>query len=131
MNVVPRAASGPKPSSRSGPPQVNADTGRGATTVRRFHFRGERSLVRDRSAKAALQVLRFALIGVPDDQRGETVKLFVVLKPEYQGKVSESELIDWAREHMEAYKYPRQVAFIDTLPATPAGKVLRRLLKDD
>ena len=62
---------------------------------------------------------------------GETVKLFVVLKPEYQGKVSESELIDWAREHMAAYKYPRQIAFIDALPATPAGKVLRRLLKDD
>ncbi|MCC4308959.1 AMP-binding protein [Alcanivorax marinus] len=72
-----------------------------------------------------------AAIGIPDDQRGETVKLFVVLKPEYQGKVSESELIDWAREHMAAYKYPRQIAFIDALPATPAGKVLRRLLKDD
>ena len=72
-----------------------------------------------------------AAIGIPDDQRGETVKLFVVLKPEYQGKVSESELIDWAKEHMAAYKYPRQIAFIDKLPATPAGKVLRRLLKDD
>ena len=36
----------------------------------------------------------------------------------------------WSREHMAAYKVPRQVAFRDSLPATGAGKVLRRLLKD-
>lgn len=76
-------------------------------------------------------IAQSAAIGIPDDQRGETVKLFVVLKPDYHGKVSEQELIDWAKEHMAAYKYPRQVAFIDSLPATGAGKVLRRLLKDD
>ncbi|MES1940000.1 AMP-dependent synthetase and ligase [Salinisphaera sp. T5B8] len=76
-------------------------------------------------------IAQSAAIGIPDDQRGETVKLFVVLKPEYQGKVSERELIDWAKAHMAAYKYPRQIALIDKLPATPAGKVLRRLLKDD
>lgn len=75
-------------------------------------------------------IAQSAAIGVPDDQRGETVKLFVVLKPDHQGKVTEQELIDWAKEHMAAYKYPRQVAFIDSLPATGAGKVLRRLLKD-
>lgn len=75
-------------------------------------------------------VAQSAAIGIPDDKRGETVKLFVVLKPEHKGKVSEQDLIDWAREHMAAYKYPRHIAFIDSLPATPAGKVLRRLLKD-
>jgi long-chain acyl-CoA synthetase len=71
-----------------------------------------------------------AAVGIPDEKRGESVKLFVVLKPEYEGKVAEQELIDWAREHMAAYKYPCQVAFIDALPATGAGKVLRRLLKE-
>jgi len=76
-------------------------------------------------------ILQCAAIGVPDPKRGESVKLFVVLRPEYKGKVSEQEIIDWARDNMAAYKYPRYVAFRDSLPATPAGKVLRRLLKDD
>jgi long-chain acyl-CoA synthetase len=76
-------------------------------------------------------VLQSAAIGVPDDKRGESVKLFVVLRPDYRGKISEQELIDWARENMAAYKYPRAIEFRDALPATGAGKVLRRLLKDE
>jgi len=76
-------------------------------------------------------IMQCAAIGVPDDKRGESVKLFAVLRPEYKGKVTEQEIIDWARENMAAYKYPRYVAFRDALPATSAGKVLRRLLKDD
>ncbi|MCC5812075.1 MAG: AMP-binding protein [Ectothiorhodospiraceae bacterium] len=75
-------------------------------------------------------VQQSAAIGVPDEKRGETVKLFVVLKPEYRGKVTEQEIIDWARDHMAAYKYPRLVEFRTELPATGAGKMLRRLLKD-
>lgn len=74
-------------------------------------------------------IAQSAAIGIADEKRGESVKLFVVLKPEYLGKVSEQELIDWAKEHMAAYKYPRQLEFIDSLPATGAGKVLRRMLK--
>lgn len=75
-------------------------------------------------------IAQSAAIGIPDEKRGETVKLFVVLKPDYRGKVSEQELIDWARDNMAAYKYPRQIEFRTELPATGAGKVLRRLLKD-
>lgn len=75
-------------------------------------------------------IAQSAAVGIPDDKRGETVKLFVVLKPGYAGKVTEQDMIDWAREHMAAYKYPRYVEFRDELPATGAGKVLRRLLKD-
>jgi long-chain acyl-CoA synthetase len=76
-------------------------------------------------------VAQSAAIGIPDNRRGESVRLFVVLKPEYQNQISEQALIGWARDHMAAYKYPREIRFIDCLPATPAGKVLRRLLKDE
>lgn len=75
-------------------------------------------------------VAQSAAVGVPDENRGESVKLFVVLKPDYEGRVSEQEIIDWAKENMAAYKYPRHVEFRDSLPATGAGKVLRRLLKE-
>lgn len=75
-------------------------------------------------------IAQCAAIGVPDEKRGETVKLFVVLHPAYKGKVTGKELIEWARENMAAYKYPRLIEFRDSLPATGAGKVLRRLLKD-
>lgn len=71
-----------------------------------------------------------AAIGVPDEKRGETVKLVVVTHPDFRDLVAEQELIDWARENMAAYKYPRTIEFRDALPATGAGKVLRRLLKD-
>ncbi|WP_040209106.1 AMP-binding protein [Neobacillus jeddahensis] len=75
-------------------------------------------------------ILQSAVIGVPDPIRGECVKAFIVLKPAFKGKISESEMILWAKEKMAAYKYPRFVEFLDALPATSSGKVLRRLLKE-
>lgn len=75
-------------------------------------------------------VLQSVVIGVPDEYRGENVKAFIVLKPDYIGKITESDLIDWAKENMAAYKYPREIEFISQLPTTSAGKVLRRLLKE-
>ncbi|XKG66725.1 AMP-binding protein [Mesobacillus maritimus] len=75
-------------------------------------------------------ILQSAAIGVPDPVRGESVKAFVVLKPDQKGKVTEAEIIEWAKEKMAAYKYPRVIEFIDQLPATSSGKVLRRLLKE-
>ncbi|WP_174727059.1 AMP-binding protein [Mesobacillus harenae] len=71
-----------------------------------------------------------AAIGVPDQIRGESVKAFIVLKPDYAGRISEEEVIEWAKEKMAAYKYPRYVEFLEQLPATSSGKVLRRLLKE-
>jgi len=75
-------------------------------------------------------VAQAAVIGIPDPARGESIKAFIVLKPEYKGKVTEDEIIAWSKEKMAAYKYPRAVEFRDSLPATGTGKVLRRLLKD-
>jgi long-chain acyl-CoA synthetase len=71
-----------------------------------------------------------AVIGVPDPIRGESVKAFIVLKPDYAGKITEEEMILWSKEKMAAYKYPRDVEFLEQLPATSSGKVLRRLLKE-
>jgi long-chain acyl-CoA synthetase len=69
-----------------------------------------------------------AVIGVPDAYRGETVKAFVSLRP---GECADAdELIAFCRERMAAYKYPRLVEFVDELPKTASGKVLRRVLRD-
>lgn len=76
-------------------------------------------------------VSQVAVIGIPDPVRGESIKAFVVPKPEYKNRITEEEIISWAREKMAAYKYPRVVEFRDSLPSTGAGKVLRRLLKKE
>ncbi|HKE79396.1 MAG TPA: AMP-binding protein [Solirubrobacteraceae bacterium] len=69
-----------------------------------------------------------AVVGVPDAYRGETVKAFVSLRP---GTTADAdELVAFCRERMAAYKYPRQVEFVDELPKTASGKILRRELRD-
>ncbi|MDG6925262.1 MAG: long-chain fatty acid--CoA ligase [Nitrososphaerota archaeon] len=71
-----------------------------------------------------------AVVGVQDDYRGESVKAFVILKPEARGRVTEQELVDFCRAHIAKYKAPRSVVFVDELPKTLVGKVLRRKLRD-
>jgi long-chain acyl-CoA synthetase len=70
-----------------------------------------------------------AVVGVPDEYRGESVKAFVSLRPGVS--VTEQELIDYCKATMAAYKYPRTVEFIDELPKTTTGKILRRELRDN
>ncbi len=72
-------------------------------------------------------VREVAVVGVPDEYRGETVKAFVALEP--GAEVTEQELVDWARQQMAAYKYPRSVEFVEELPKTTTGKILRRELR--
>ena len=68
-----------------------------------------------------------AVVGVPDENRGETVKAFVSLKP--GASVTPEELIAHCKERMAAYKYPRSVELLDELPKTVTGKILRRELR--
>ncbi|MBU8917295.1 AMP-binding protein [Bacillus sp. FJAT-29953] len=72
-----------------------------------------------------------AVIGVPDPVKGEVVKAFVVLQDSNKEGLTPDAIISWAKENMAAYKYPRYVEFIDQLPATSSGKVLRKLLKEE
>ena len=76
-------------------------------------------------------IVEAAVIGVPDEYRGETVKAFVVLKDEYKGKISEEDIINYCRQKLAAYKIPRIVEFRDELPKSAVGKVLRRVLKEE
>lgn len=69
-----------------------------------------------------------AVIGAPDEYRGETVKAFVSLKPGMSA--TPDEIIAFCRERMAAYKYPRKVEILTELPKTTTGKILRRTLKD-
>jgi len=54
----------------------------------------------------------------------------IVLKADRRGKLSPEEVIDWCRDHMAAYKIPRLVEFVDSLPKSATGKVQWRLLQE-
>lgn len=72
-------------------------------------------------------VMEVAIIGVPDDTWGESVKAVVSLKP--GTAVSEEALIAYAREHLAHYKCPKSVDFLELLPRNPTGKILKRDLR--
>jgi long-chain acyl-CoA synthetase len=69
-----------------------------------------------------------AVVGVPDEYRGETVKAFVSLKPGTEA--TPEELIAFCKERMAAYKYPRSIELVGELPKTVTGKILRRELRE-
>ena len=73
-----------------------------------------------------------AVVGIPDDYRGESVAAFVTLQPGPEADtVSEDEIVAFCREKLASYKAPRQVTIIDELPKTSSGKVLRRTIRAD
>jgi acyl-CoA synthetase (AMP-forming)/AMP-acid ligase II len=72
--------------------------------------------------------IREAAAGNPDSLWGESVKAFVVLKA---GMImSEEEVIEYCKAHLASYKKPKVVAFVDSLPRNPSGKVLKNLLRE-
>jgi long-chain acyl-CoA synthetase len=73
-------------------------------------------------------ILEVAVIGIADAQSGEIPVACVVRK---DPSLEDSDVIAYARENLAAYKVPRRVVFIDELPKTPVGKVLRRQLRDE
>ncbi|MBA7619616.1 Long-chain-fatty-acid--CoA ligase [subsurface metagenome] len=73
-------------------------------------------------------IAEVSVIGIPDPYRGEAPKAFIVLRPEYKGKIREEEIVEWAKDNMATYKRPRMVEFRDELPKSAAGKILRRIL---
>jgi len=75
-------------------------------------------------------VAECAVIGVPDDQRGQIIKAFVVLKPGLFGTPQMTlELQDFVKQKIAPYKYPRAIDYLDTLPRTETGKLQRFRLK--
>ena len=72
-----------------------------------------------------------AVVGVPDPLRTEAVKAWLVLKPGYTpSEELVREIQDFVRTHLAAHEYPRHVAFIDALPMTTTGKIMRRALRE-
>jgi len=67
-----------------------------------------------------------AVVGVPHESHGEEVKAFVILNP--GATTTTDELLAWGKEQMANYKYPRIVTFVDSLPMTATGKILKREL---
>jgi len=74
------------------------------------------------------KILEACTIGIPHEYRGETVKAFIVPK---QGQtLSEEDVIAFCKKNLAAYKVPKIIEFIDELPKSAVGKILRRKLKD-
>ena len=74
-------------------------------------------------------VQEVCVISVPDERRGETVKAVVVLAAGQENTHAEA-ILDWCQANMSAYKCPKLVEFVDSLPKSPAGKIMWRALQE-
>lgn len=74
------------------------------------------------------KILEACAVGVPDPYRGETVKAFVVVKP--GESLTEGEVIAFCRENLAAFKVPKAIEFVEELPKSTVGKILRRELRE-
>ena len=76
------------------------------------------------------EVVEAGVIGKPDELRGEIIKAFVVLKAGVEATEELKEkLKDYVKKHLAGHAYPREIEFIDKLPKTRSGKIMRRVLK--
>jgi len=72
-----------------------------------------------------------AAVGKPDSVRTEIVKAYVVLSPAYAPSAElATEISDWVKMRLSMHEYPREVEFVDALPLTTTGKVIRRTLRE-
>ncbi len=72
-----------------------------------------------------------AAVGKPDPLRTEIVKAYIVLKPDHRASHAlAGEIQDWVKVRLSAHEYPREVEFVDAMPLTTTGKVIRRVLRD-
>ncbi len=72
-----------------------------------------------------------AAVGKPDSLRTEIVKAYLVVKPGYKpSETLSSEIRDWVKERLSAHEYPREIEFVDTMPLTTTGKVIRREFRE-
>jgi long-chain acyl-CoA synthetase len=81
----------------------------------------------ERVVAAYPAVALVAVGGLPDALKGEAAKAYIVLKNGVQA--NEAEIIAYCRQHLAAYKVPRAVQFVDDLPKTSTGKIMRRELR--
>jgi fatty-acyl-CoA synthase/long-chain acyl-CoA synthetase len=72
-------------------------------------------------------IVDVAVFGIPSEEWGESVHAVVVLRP--GAALSEAGVIAYAREHLAGYKIPRSVSFLDEIPRTGSGKILKRVLR--
>jgi len=75
-------------------------------------------------------VSEVAVAGLPDAETGEIIKAWVVVKDSFKGRITEADLMAWAKENLTHYKVPRSIQFVDELPKSMIGKVLRRVLQE-
>jgi long-chain acyl-CoA synthetase len=68
-----------------------------------------------------------AVGSVEDEMKGELAKAYIVLKKD--ASVTENEIIEFCRNSLAAYKVPRQVQFVEAVPTTSSGKIMRRMLR--
>ena len=75
-------------------------------------------------------VLECAVVSSPDEIKGEVPKAFIVLKEEFKEKVSAEEIVEYCKRKLAPFKVPKKVEFVDELPKSPVGKILRRILRE-
>jgi len=72
-----------------------------------------------------------AVVGKPDPMRTEIVKAYIVVAPGIEPDADLTESVrDWVKTRLSAHEYPREIEFVDDLPLTTTGKVIRRILRD-